>query len=397
MSGNPLNPKFWSVTAYIFISVALFHPEEAISATYPDETAGINEEQTVRVYIGTYPGKGEPGIYYYEYDLSEKKFTKKQEVSGQASPGFLALCPRSRFLYAVNQIADFNGKNEGAVSSFSIDKRTGMLTYINSTSSMGPRPCHLSVTPDGNFVAAANYSGGSVVLLPVADDGSLGEATGFIQHEGSGPHPSRQNAPHAHSIYPSPCGKYLFSADLGTDKIMIYTYDGSGKLIPNHAAPYARMEPGAGPRHMAIHPGKNWIYVVNELNSTITRLIFEPETGDVRVMESVSTLPQGFDGVNYCAEIRVHPDGRFLYASNRGHNSIAIFEISDHGIPVAAGHENVRGDWPRNFNIDPSGKILIVANQNSGNIAVFDINRETGNLTFTGKMLEIKQPVCIVF
>jgi 6-phosphogluconolactonase len=396
MQNKSLVSRFLS---YLLISLLPFPILTTIScSSRSQEASGENRSgNVVSFYIGSYTGENDPGIFLYEYDMTGSGFKKIQEVSGQNNPSFLAIHPEEGFLYAVNQTADYEGKNEGSVSAFSIDANSGELTFLNRQSSLGSRPCHVSITPDGRHVAVANYTGGSIAILPVSAGGSLEKASGFVQHEGSGPNERRQRGPHAHSIYPSLCGSYIFSADLGIDKVMIYKLDNTGNLHPNQLSPFAGMDPGAGPRHLAIHPNGEWIYVVNELNSTITRLTFDTSSGRASVMETLSTLPEGFDEVNYCADIHVHPGGRFLYASNRGHNSIAVFELSPNGTPRLISNELVRGEWPRNFNIDPSGRLLFAANQNTGNITVFDIDPATGLLNYRGDELKINQPVCIVF
>jgi 6-phosphogluconolactonase len=351
----------------------------------------------LRLYIGSYSSEEDPGINVYEFNIPDNEFKKIQSLNGQRNPSFLAINPEAGYLYAVNEVADHKGDRSGAVSAFSIDKTTGMLTFINRQSSLGAGPCHVSVLPDGKHVAVANYSGGSLALIPVSGDGSLETPSGFVQLEGSGPDPRRQRAPHAHSIYPYGNSNTVFAADLGNDKVMIYNTDSNGEFHPGSQMAYVSMEPGAGPRHLAIHPDGNWVYVVNELNSTITRLLVDNVSGGLIVKESVSTLPDDFEGNNYCADIRIHPGGMFLYASNRGHNSIAIYDITDDGTPVLTGHAPSGGEWPRNFNIEPSGRRMFVANQNTGNVVVFEINPDTGQLYFTGAELIIDKPVCIEF
>lgn len=349
------------------------------------------------IYIGSYASIDEPGISTYEYYPGEGNFKKIQEVTGHVNPSFLAINSKDGYLYAVNEISGFDEANSGTVSAFSIDKDSGKLTFINRQSSSGAHPCHISVINDGTHVAVANYSGGSIALLPVAKDGSLKPVSGFVQHYGSGPDERRQAAPHAHSVYPHSEGSWIFAADLGTDMVLLYTINNHGELTAHPEHPFASMEPGAGPRHIAIHPEGEIIYVINELNSTVTRVSFDPATGQMTVGESIPTLPPLFEGENYCADIHIHPNGKFLYASNRGHNSIAIFDISGDGVPVLTGHEPVRGEWPRNFNIDPSGTLLLAANQNTDNVTVFEIDQDTGVLNFTGAVLEISNPVCIQF
>ncbi len=355
------------------------------------------KDDQVYMFVGSYAAAEDPGLYVYSYDAGNLEFEEMQRVSGLANPSFFAFHPSGKFLYVVNEIADFKGKEEGAVAAFRFHRQSGKLEFLNKTSSMGGTPCQITVFPDGRHVLVANYSGGSLAALPVARDGSLKPAEEVVQHQGSGPNKRRQEKAHAHSVYTLSGGSYIFSADLGIDKVMIYQPEKGRLLAPNTASPFAKLKPGAGPRHMAFHPENRSVYVINELNSTITRLEFYKESGKVTVLESLSTLPPGWEGENYCADIHIHPSGKFLYASNRGHNSIAIFEIMRGGRLNPKGHEGVRGKWPRNFSIDPRGNRLIVANQQSDNIVVFDIDPETGELHFTGKELQVRRPVCIKF
>jgi 6-phosphogluconolactonase len=359
---------------------------------------GTPQSQNVYMYIGSYASPENPGLYVYSYDENNLQLNEVQRLTGHANPSFLAIHPSGNFLYAVNETADYEGKKEGSVSAFTRNRETGQLEYLNRQSSHGAHPCHVSLLSGGSQLVVANYSGGNIALYPLASDGLIDEASQVIQHEGSGPVEGRQAGPHAHSVFPSPDGNYVFAADLGIDKVMIYRIDKeSGQLIPNQAAPWAEMPPGSGPRHLDFHPNGRWIYVVNELNSTVTRLEFNRKTGEVAVNESVTTLPDGWDGRNSCADIHVHPSGKFLFASNRGHNSIAIFSIGNDGHIKPSGQEPVRGETPRNFCLDPKGKRMFVANQRSGNITIFDIDQDSGELTFTEKGLKIDQPVCIKF
>lgn len=392
MKGNHLiNGKYiGSIVMLIALFAGIFH-------SCSNTGAGDAGPETLRLYIGSYADSADAGIYLYEFSIPDREFRKIQEIRGHRNPSFLALHPEGDFLYAVNEIAGFKGENSGSVTAFSVEAGTGRLTFINSQPSLGAHPCHISVLPDGNHVAVANYSGGSVALLPVAGNGALEKPSGFAQHEGSGPDSRRQRSAHAHSVYPFGDGSAIIAADLGTDMVMIYRSGDTGSLDPAYPNPSVSMKPGSGPRHIAIHPAGRWIYVINELNSTITRIDFDENSGSFSVMESVSTLPEKFEDENYCADIRIHPGGRFLYASNRGHNSIAVFELAPDGAPVLVSHEPSGGDWPRNFNIDPSGSLLMAANQRSGNIAVFEIDRDTGLLEKTDAELRIDQPVCVEF
>jgi 6-phosphogluconolactonase len=356
------------------------------------ESAG---PEYLRLYIGSYADSADAGIYIYDFHIADRKFQRIQELTGHFNPSFLALHPDGNYLYAVNETGNYKGESSGSVTAFSVDPGSGRLSFINRQSSLGAHPCHISVLPNGKFVAVANYSGGSVVLLPICGNGALEKVSGLVNHEGSGPNPRRQRSAHAHSAYPVSDGASLVAADLGIDKVMFYRIGSTGFLEPASPTPYLRMEPGAGPRHIAIHPTDNWLYVINELNSTITMVSPDPNTGRPSVGRTVSTLPEEFEGENYCADIRIHPSGRFLYGSNRGHNSIAIFELTPEGTPVLIGHRATGGDWPRNFNIDPSGHFLFVANQRSGNLTVFEIDPETGLPEKLDEELKLNQPVCI--
>ncbi len=362
-------------------------------SSYSCQTA----DREIYMYVGGYASEDNPSLYVYSYDEENLQLEEIQQLTGVPNPSFLAFHPSGNFLYAVNEIGNYMGNREGSVTSFRIDPETAELEYLNTQSSQGPGPCFVSILADGSHALVANYSGGNIAALPIDSDGRLKEATAFFQHEGSGFDERRQRRPLAHSIYPSVDGSYVFSANLGTDKVMIYTTGQDEVLAENTASPYAATAPGAGPRHLALHPDGRWIYVVNELNSTVTRLDFDKSSGVVSVMESVSSLPEGWEGDNFPGDIHLHPSGKFLYASNRGHNSIAIFRIENDGRATFLGTESVRGEWPRNFSLDPDGKRLFVANQRTGNITIFDIDQNTGTLSFTGKELKVDQPACIKF
>jgi len=299
-------------------------------------------------------------------------------------------------LYAVGEVGSFGGKNGGVVDAFAIDPKSGKLTLLNQQSSQGPGPCHLMVDHSGKCVVVANYSGGSVACLPIQDDGRLGEATCFVQHQGASVHPQRQQGPHAHGVNIDAANRFAFVADLGLDKVMVYRLDASqGKLTANDPA-WLATAPGAGPRHFAFHPSGRYAYVINELNSTITALGYDAERGTLQALQSVSTLPDGFRGNSTGAEVEVHPSGKFVYGSNRGHDSIAAFAVDDGtGKLRLVGHEPTQGKTPRNFAIEPGGKYLLVANQEGHNIVVLRINPDSGELRATGNTVEVSSPVCI--
>jgi 6-phosphogluconolactonase len=351
-----------------------------------------------RVYIGTYTGGASEGIYLLDLDASSGTLNVVGLAAEVESPSFLAIHPEKRVLYAVGEISKASDHPGGTIGAFAIDDDTGTLSLLNQESTVGKGPCHVCVAPSGKHVAAANYSSGSTVLLPILDDGRLGAASSFVQHEGSGANPSRQEGPHAHSVNFDKTGRILIAADLGIDKLMLYRYDAeTGELAPGEPA-FASLAPGAGPRHVAIHPSGQFIYAVNELANTVTAFAYDADTGALDEVQTIGTLPDGFEGENTTAEIRVHPTGRFLYASNRGHDSIAAFSLDgDSGMLTAIGHTSTGGQTPRNFNVDPSGRILLAANQATDNIVVFRVDPETGALTATGQEVEVPTPVCVVF
>lgn len=349
------------------------------------------------LYIGTYTsGKSKSeGIYIYRMNADTGEL-KRQGVTGATpDPSFLAIDPSRRFLYAANETGNFLGKKNGGVTSFAIDQKTGALRKLNEVSSPGV-PCHVSVHPSGKAVAAANYGGGNIVIYTVKADGSLSEASDVAQHSGHGGDPKRQDVPHTHSANFDAAGRFVFAPDLGIDKIMIYKVDAArGKFMPNG---FAATKPAAGPRHFDFHPSGKFAYVINELDSTTTAFSYDKNAGKLTELQTLSTLPAGFKETSYCADLHVHPSGKFLYGSNRGHNSIVIFAIDPgSGKLTLVGHESTRGNWPRNFGIDPSGRFLLAANQNSDSIATFRIDESTGKLSPVGNVLELPAPVCLKF
>ncbi len=351
-----------------------------------------------RVYVGTYTQGVSEGIYLLDFDASTGDLTLQGLAVATENPSFLAIHPDKAVLYAVGEMAGTSEHPGGTISAFAIDKVTGLLKLINQESTIGTGPCHVCVAPSGRHVAAANYGGGSIALFPVEDDGSLNPASSFIQHEGSSVNPQRQEGPHAHSVTFDKAGRMLIAADLGLDKLMLYRYDAArGELTANNP-PFARVAPGSGPRHVAIHPSGRFIYCVNEMGNTVTAFAYDAESGAMQELQSIGTLPEGFDGDNTTAEIQVHPSGKFLYASNRGHDSIAVFAIDeDTGRLADIGHTPTGGHTPRSFNIDPSGRYLFAANQDTDNVVVFRIDPEHGTVAPTGRDVGIAAPVCVVF
>jgi 6-phosphogluconolactonase len=349
------------------------------------------------VYVGTYTGPSSKGIYRFELDPATGKLTSRALAAETANPTFLAVHPNHRFLYAVGEIGDFHGKKTGAVSAFAIDPKTGDLTLLNQQPSGGAGPCHITVDGPGKHVLVANYGGGSASVLPIEADGRLGQATAFQQHHGSSVNKQRQEAPHAHCINLDAANHFAFVADLGLDKIMIYRYDArKGTLTPNEP-PSISIDPGSGPRHMAFHPNGRHAYVINEMASTITAMDYDAEHGTLKKLQTVSTLPKGFKGETSTAEIVVHPSGKFLYGSNRGHDSIVVFAIDPKSGELSyVGHQSEKIKTPRNFAIDPTATYMLVGNQGADSIVVFRINGETGELTPTGTLVDVPAPVCVL-
>jgi len=352
------------------------------------------------VYFGTYTGAKSKGIYVSRLDTATGHLTPPQLAAEIDSPSFLAVPPKGGHLYAANEVGKFDGKPTGAVSAFEIDPATGRLTLLNQQSSMGAGPCHLVVDKAGRNTLVANYGGGSIASLPIGTDGRLGAATSSIQHTGSGVNPQRQKEPHAHSINLSPDNRFAAAADLGLDKVLVYRFDPErGELIPSNP-PFVSVAPGAGPRHFAFYPSGEFAYVINEMTCTVTAFKYDAKRGSLEELQTFTTLPAG-ESVKpgySTAEVQVHPSGKFLYGSNRGHDTIAVFAIDPKtGRIRPIQHASTLGKTPRNFGIDPTGKFLLAANQGSDSVVVFRIDAKTGQLTPTGQAIEVGAPVCVKF
>jgi len=344
------------------------------------------------MYVGTYTRPPSKGIYSCRFDPATGKVTLIGVAAETDNPSFLAIHPNQRFIYAVNETSTYRGESAGSISAFAIDAGTGKLRLLNQVSSRGPGPCHVTVDKSGKWVFAANYDGGSIAAFPVRPDGSLGEASTFVQHQGSSVNRERQGEPHAHAVTISPDNRFLLVADLGLDRVFAYRMDSTGREFSPGNPPFASLAAGSGPRHIAFRPDGKTVYVINEMLSTLTAFGYDSARGGLRELQTVSTLPAGFTGINSTAEIAVHPNRRFLYGSNRGHDSIAIFLIDEgKGTLTAAGHASTLGHTPRNFAIDPTGQYLIAANQDSSNIVVFRIDPNSGGLTPTGPTLESRR------
>lgn len=354
------------------------------------------DKSVTMVYVGTYTGSGSKGIYLFELESGTLK--PRGAAEGVASPSFLAVHEAGKILFAACETSDFQGKKTGSVAAFKIHPDGAPLTLINAQSSGGAGPCYVSVNRDARHVFVANYGGGSVAMLPFNADTGLGAPARFFQHEGSGANPQRQKGPHAHSINLDPAERFALAADLGLDKILVYRFDAAKGTLEANDPPFGTTPPGGGPRHLAFSPGGKFLYVNNEMTSSVTAFRWEADRGAMTEIHTLSTLPDGFKGSNSTAETRVSPDGRFVYVSNRGHDSIAIFSADPAtGRLTAAGHAPSGGKTPRNFGIDPSGRHLIAANQGSNTLVVFSVDPKTGALTPTGQVVEVPKPVCVRF
>jgi 6-phosphogluconolactonase len=350
------------------------------------------------VYFGTRASAKGKGIYMCRLNTVTGTLTSPEVAVETTDPAFLAIHPNHRFLYAVRESGGFEGTPNGAVSAFSIDPTTGKLRLLNQQNSGGQGPCHLAVDGTGQCVLVAHYGGGSVAAFPIRGDGSLGAVGAFIQHHGSSADPKRQEGPHAHSVGFDIANRRAFCADLGLDKLLIYQLEPKTAALTTNDPPSVSLTPGAGPRHFTVHPNGRYLYVINELNNTITAFDYDASRGALKESQTVSTLPDKFTAPNTAAEIAILPNGKFLYGSNRGHDSIAVYAVDEStGKLTLVEHQATLGKTPRAFGIDPTGNFLLAANQNSDSIVVFRIDPRTGRLKATGQTLEVPAPVCVTF
>jgi 6-phosphogluconolactonase len=351
-------------------------------------------------YIGTFTNNKSKGIYAFRLNISTGKLTPMGLAAESTSPSYLAIHPNHRFLYAVNEVNEFRGQKAGAVSAFSIDRSTGKLKLLNEVSSGGTGPCHLTMDKSGMNVLVANYDGGSVAVLPLNEDGSLRNPSTFIQHTGSSVNKESQQAPHAHCIRTSPDNRFVLAADLGLDEVVVYRFDPArGSLTPNDPS-FGKAPPGAGPRHFVFHPNGRFVYVINEIQCTLSSFSYDGVHGALKELQTVSTLPDGYNVRNEdnAAEIVVDPSGKFVYGSNRGHDSIAVFAIDrTKGTVTLVERVSTQGKTPCGFGIDPTGSYLIAGNQDSDTLVVFGIDAKTGKLTPTRQKLEAFSPVDVEF
>jgi len=344
------------------------------------------------VYVGTYTRQTSKGIYAYRFEGATGKLTPIGLAVETSNPSFLAVHPNQRFVYAVGE------GSTGITSAFAIEPGTGKLKLLNSVSSKGNGPCHVAFDKTGQWIFVANYGSGSIAAFPVRADGTLGEASASIQHSGSSVDTRRQEGPHAHSVNISPDNRFLVATDLGLDETLVYRFDLSkGALTPNDP-PFAKSAAGLGPRHFTFSPNGKFAYVVNEMKSSVTAFSYDKSRGTLKEIQTLSALPENFSGSNSGAEIVIHPDGQFLYSSNRGHDSIAVFGVDPKsGLLKSNTWIGTGGKTPRSFAIDPTGRYLFAANQNSDSVVVFRIDQTTGGLRATGGVLEVPSPVSVVF
>lgn len=374
------------------------------------------------LFVGTYTQKESKGIYVYRFDAASSKLTPLGVAAETVNPSFLTIDPSRRFLYAVNEVQKYKGADSGAVSAFAINRQTGKLSQLNEVASRGADPCYIALDKTGKYVLVANYTGGNVAVFPIHADGRLGESSAVLQDTGTlGPVKERQEAPHSHWIEASAHNRFVYVSDLGLDRVLIYHFDATNGTLAkgeptaaksgspsSNASDFfsATLAPGTGPRHAAFSGNGNFMYVLGELDSTVT--VFAHDFANdaretFRSVQRISALPAGFSGHNDAAEIAIHPNGKYLYSSNRGHDSIALFSIESHtgdshtGTLTLVDHFPTQGKAPRNFEIDPTGKFLLVANQETNNIVVFRIDPNSGRLTPTGQTLQVPSPVCLKF
>ena len=368
-------------------------------------------------YVGTYSSPEGPegsagygrGIYLFQMDPSTGALSDREVFRDASNPSWLAFDPSRTHLYAANETATFGGANSGSVSALAIDRSSGHLTLLNTVSSEGAGPAHLSVHPSGKYVLVANYEGGTVAVLPIQSNGQLGPPSDVKHDQGavgpahatSAPHGSfaisGHDRPHAHMVQADPAGRFVLASDLGLDQTLVWRFDvQKGTLSANNPASVS-LPPGDGPRHFVFHPNGRWLYSLQEEGSTLVTFDYDAASGRLTAKQTVSSLPKGFTGTNFTSEVVISPDGKFVYAANRLHDSIAFFSIGEGGILTFAGEAWTRGDYPRSFNIDPSGNFLYSCNQRSDTIAAFRIDRKTGALTFTGQYTAVGTPAIIVF
>lgn len=367
-----------------------------VTGLNPEITSARAAKSEYLVYVGTYTDKQSKGIYAYRFDSSTGKLTTLGLAAESVNPSFLTSDSRGHFFYTVNELDSYQGQPTGAVSAFAIDSATGKLSLLNQVSSHDQGPAHITLDQSGKFAFVSNYAPGSMAVFSVLKDGRLGDRVAFVQHKGSSINKQWQLGPHVHEVVLSPDNRIALVADPGTDQVIAYPFNAAtGKLgepIIAHAPP------GSGPRHIVFGRDGNFLYVITELTSSVLTYAYDPKNGGLRSVGLISTLPKEFNGTNYAAEIDVDPSGKFLYASNRGDDSVAVFSIdSATGALKLIEVVPTKGKRPRNFTLDPTGSWLLVANQESDDVVVFRIDGKTGRLTATGEVVHVGSPACVRF
>ncbi len=349
------------------------------------------------VYVGTYTGPSSKGIYAFHFDTATGTMKSIGVAAETRNPSFLTADRGARNLYAVNELSDYQGQKTGAVSAFSIDHKTGKLSLLNQVSSHGAGPCYITLDRSGHYVLVANYDSGTIATFPVLADARLGEAAAVIQHSGHGADPERQEGPHPHQIELTKDNRFAIAADLGLDQLLVYKFDQESGALQANRPPFAEVDPGSAPRHFVLTPDGKSAFVLAEMRSAIIGFSYNAQSGTLHKLQTVSSLPPQFKGRNDAAEIAVSPSGKFLYASNRGSDTIAVFAISPDGKLSPLEYTPTQGKTPRGFAIDPTGNYLLAANQKSNNLVVFQIDRKSGRLKATGQIVDSPTPVAVEF
>lgn len=383
----------------IKILIAIISGLLLIQLTACGGSANAESSQTVKFYVGSSDGKIEHSIFLCELDPVKQEITVLDSFPGPSGSGYLDLSPDGLTLFSTSGISIAPDEGKNSVASFQVNPENHKLELINRQSSKGRGNCHVHSSPDGKYVFAANYSSGHATALPVAESGKLGAASSVVVGEGSGPNENRQKSPHAHQVMMDPAGKFLYVPDLGTDKVMNYAFDSkTGMLIPNPEQPFLKIEPGSGPRHMAFHPKKNLVFILSEMKASLTACSFNPASGVLSIINTASIVEEGFDGNLQAAAVRVHPNGKFVYASNRDDvSNLAVFSLNKDG---GLEQEIIVKDipyWPRDFNISPDGKYMLVAGARVNEITLYSIDADTGALEKLNSSISVPNPTCVLF
>lgn len=385
----------------ITLCLSLFAGASALSQDSNDQAHARKHQQGYFVYVGTYTGPKSKGIYVYRFDEAQGQLSPAGLAGEIVNPSFVVTDPAQRHLYAVSEVSKRDpstNKASGFISSFAIDPKDGSLKFLNEVPSGGGGPCHLAVDRTGKILFVANYGSGNVSSFAIQDDGSIGAMTGFDQHSGSSVNPKRQQGPHAHSVVISPDNRFLFVPDLGLDRVVIYRIDAAKRTFALNDPAYVSVNPGLGPRHFIFGAGAKFAYAVCEMGSSVVVFSYDQAKGKLTPLQTISTLPEGFSGENGSAEIQLGPSGRFLYASNRGNDSITEFRIDRKtGLLTKIQVVPTQGKTPRNFVIDPTGRYLLAANQDSNNVVVFRINPDDGQLSPAIQTVDAPSPVSLLF